>query len=346
MISIIIPTYNRYDQLQRTMQSLMRLKTDQSLYEIIIIDNGSTDSTATIVQEFINVYNSKNIYYYFDDTPGLLTGRHLGVEKSNGDILTFIDDDVQVSSTWLDTISSEMNLKKEVCFLTGPSLPLFESYPPSWLVYFWKNVKNGKSCTWLSLLDLGNNVQEISPNYVWGLNFTIRKSTFLELGGFHPDCIPSHLQMFQGDGETGLTMKGIEKGIKALYHPGVLVYHEVPNTRLTFDYFEKRAYYNGVSESYYKIRLENNLYNKEINHSSIKQSQYTKMSLFFRNKIKKLLLKNKKNRIPIEVINLKNNLAIKNEEGFQYHQNQYNNSLNLKKWVLNQNYFDYKLPIL
>lgn len=60
---------------------------------------------------------------------------------------------------------------------------------------------------WLSLLDIGQDVPNIDPNYIWGLNFSIRKQTMYDCGGFHPDLVPAYLQCWQGDGETGLTKK-------------------------------------------------------------------------------------------------------------------------------------------
>ena len=52
-ISIIIPTFNRADQLNRTLFSLLELKTDRNLFEIIVVDNGSTDNTKEIVEKYI-----------------------------------------------------------------------------------------------------------------------------------------------------------------------------------------------------------------------------------------------------------------------------------------------------
>ncbi|MCZ2223451.1 MAG: glycosyltransferase family 2 protein [Chitinophagales bacterium] len=214
LISIIIPTFNRADQLNRTLFSLVELKTPKHLFEIIIVDNGSTDKTKEVIEKYINQNKGFTIKYFYDDIPGLLTGRHRGAKEAKGEILTFIDDDILVSETWLNTIYSVMSSRVDIGFLTGPNLPLYESYPPTWLNYFWSNHQYGKTCGWLSLLDFGNEIKEISPNYVWGLNFTVRKNVFQQLGGFHPDNISKEFQHFQGDGETGLTLKAIEQSIK------------------------------------------------------------------------------------------------------------------------------------
>jgi hypothetical protein len=105
------------------------------------------------------------------------------------------------------------------------NLPKFEVEPPAWLESFCDaTCDGGRSCGWLSLHDLGESELEIDPNYVWGLNFAIRKRALRDLGGFHPDCVPQELQRFQGEGETGLTMKARSYGYRAVYQPRATIY--------------------------------------------------------------------------------------------------------------------------
>ena len=100
MISIIIPTYNRCSSLESTLHSIMKSSFSHKQFEIIVVDNGSTDATKDITFKLLanSVFNFK---YVFEPEPGLLSGRHRGVEESVGDVLTFIDDDVEVSPNWL-----------------------------------------------------------------------------------------------------------------------------------------------------------------------------------------------------------------------------------------------------
>lgn len=345
MTSIIIPTFNRANQLLLTLQSLVRLKTSRDLFEIIIVDNGSSDTTKEVINKYTFENKDITIKYFYDGTPGLLTGRHRGALESKGDILTFIDDDVNLSTTWLDSITNVMREREDIAFLTGPNLPLYESYPPKWLDCFWNKAYGGKHCGWLSLLDLGNEIQEVHPNFVWGLNFTIRKSVFLELEGFHPDSVPDQYQNFQGDGETGLTLKGYKKGLKALYHPGVLLYHRVPSSRLTFEYFEKRAFFQGVCNSFTDLRL------KQQENIKIKTNIVYRKS--FINKIKrwvKSIIFTKKNiektqNIPRDIQMIVKRMAIKEKEGYDFHQKIYIDNELVRNWVNQENFMNYKLPL-
>jgi len=343
LISIIIPTFNRADQLNRTLFSLVELKTPKHLFEIIIVDNGSTDKTKEVIEKYINQNKGFTIKYFYDDIPGLLTGRHRGAKEAKGEILTFIDDDILVSETWLNTIYSVMSSRVDIGFLTGPNLPLYESYPPTWLNYFWSNHQYGKTCGWLSLLDFGNEIKEISPNYVWGLNFTVRKNVFQQLGGFHPDNISKEFQHFQGDGETGLTLKAIEQSIKALYHPDVFVYHQMPSSRLTYEYFDNRAFYQGVCNSFTTIRKENGLY-KNSNSNYYKISFFHKLKHFVKTKARYVLSNSSKTSIPEDIENLMTRFDKKQQEGFEFHQKAFKENELVREWTLRDNYFDYKLP--
>jgi glycosyltransferase involved in cell wall biosynthesis len=331
MVSIIIPTFNRAQQLKKTLQSLLDLNLSKLDYEVLVIDNGSTDETESVCLFFINRVEEFNLRYIYDAEPGLLTGRHRGAAESLGEILTFIDDDIIVSSTWLKTIIQVMDSNKGVDLLTGPCLPMYERYPPDWINYFWKYDENKKYLFPLSLLDFGAEPQNIHPNFVWGLNFTIRKSCFLELGGFNPDSMPPDLLQFVGDGETGLTAKAFEKNKIAYYHPDVLVYHVVPQSRLTIDYFKKRYFFQGVANSFTKFRKLSTNHKISVE-NNFKIKLYAFLSTFCS------IGNNKQNN------NIYNRIKNEEKEGYLFHRTHYRKSSKVRDWVHKNDYLEYKLP--
>jgi len=334
-ISIIIPTYNRACQLSRTLDSIKKLNTNPNEFEIIIVDNASKDNTKQIVDQFINKNKKNTTRYFFDDIPGLLSGRHRGAKEANGDVLIFIDDDVRVHRNWLNNIKETFNKYSEVGIVGGKCLPLYENTPPEWLKYFWRYIsKDEKVLPELSLCDYGEKEKKISPKWVWGLNFSIRKETFRKLGGFNPDCIPHEYQYFQGDGETGLSIKAIECGCEAMYQPNAIVYHEVPSSRMTIEYFDKRYFYSGICNSYTKIRH---------NHGIKSHILLIEKFIALKGKLYQTLIQflKQKSKVSFEQEMLFARFNCMENAGYEYHQKMARSFPVILDWILKEDYLNY-----
>jgi glycosyltransferase involved in cell wall biosynthesis len=335
-LSIVIPTLNRDKFLHLCLLSLIQQNYPQSDYEILVIDNGSTDQTKQITEDIIQQNPDHHIRYIYEPEPGLLSGRHRGALEAQGEICTFIDDDIEADPNCLKAIHDSF-IDTTVQLVGGRNLPKYETEPPQWLNWFWADHPYGKTCGELSLLDFGEEVREIDANYIWGLNFSIRRQALFDLGGFHPDCIPKHLQHFQGDGETGLTMKANQLGYKAIYQPKALVWHQVPTSRMTYRYFENRYFYQGVCNSYSDIRKLGHLPKK--NYFQLLKN-FIKCHL---KKIKKLVFTPDKQNQERQL--LQNSLNQSLIAGINFHQNAIRKNPKLLDWILKADYWDYKLPI-
>ncbi len=339
--SVIIPTFNRSGQLSRTLASLVALDYRLDLFEIIVVDNGSVDDTKQIVDSCIVKFPEHKIRYFFDNVPGLLTGRHRGAKEAKGELLIFIDDDISVEKKWLKSIVETFENYPDVHLVGGKCLPAYEKTPPEWLDAFWKELPDGgKMLTDLSLCDYGDKEKEVDQTWIWGLNYSIRKSSFLKFGGFHPDNISPRYQHFQGDGETGLSLKLKENGAKAWYNPQVIVYHEVPAERMTYFYFEKRYFYQGVCNSFTGIRRIKGSRIRKIIATFVEMSKALARKILRTNAFK--LTKN--NNVSIEVQLLFARLSEMEKAGYRFHQKIAWSNPQVMEWVLKENYFDYKLP--
>jgi len=327
-ISIIIPTLNRVRALSEALESAARVIDPDDPVEIIIVDNGSVDRTAGACREIKDRFPKHDWRYFYDETPGLLTGRHLGAREAQGEILTFLDDDVLLAPSWLEALKDAFS-DPDVMLVGGPSFPRYEVEPPSWLAGQWVEFEGGRRCNPLSLIDFGRAKKEVDATYVWGLNFSIRRTAFETCKGFHPDCIPKPLQRYQGDGETGLAEKIKRRGLKTLYHPGVALQHFIPALRLTPESFEQRGFYNGVCSSYSNIRST-----QAVPPRSWKDRLRPIKRKFERERI----LRNPTTE-DIRRLYAQAYLA-----GFQFHQDEVRNDEKLLEWVLRPDYFDYRLP--
>lgn len=344
-ISVIIPTRNRASLLEKFLLSLKNQTLAIFNYEVIIVDNGSTDSTKSLVEKYIPIIT--NLKYIFEPNPGLHSGRHRGFLESQGEILVYGDDDIEAFPQWLETIYHSFQENPEVAMMGGKNLPQFESNPPQWLEKMWQPNQSGEQILgYLSILNLGDEIKLISPYYIFGCNFAIRRLVLQEAGGFHPDGMPQELIKYRGDGESYVSSYVQKKSYQALYHPDASVYHWVSNKRMTLEYFCLRAYNQGISDSYTKIRAgleqEQNVGNK-----------YSSVSLMDRLKrgYRKILnlgrkMKNKTsypNNVDVELQNIKQKIASGYQDGFNFHQQAVKNDAQLLAWVLRPNYWDYQL---
>ncbi|MGD9818446.1 MAG: glycosyltransferase family 2 protein [Desulfomonilaceae bacterium] len=326
--SIIVPTFNRSASLKIAILSLLNQEMSRNFYEILIIDNGSTDDTANVARELIQSNGGVRIRYYFEPIPGLLSGRHRGAIESDGEILVFVDDDIVADKIWMSAIDEAFD-NSSTHLVGGKSLPDYQERPPEWLDSFWHHEGNLRQCFYLSLLDFGDRLCEINPLYVWGLNFSIRKKTLFELGGFHPDCLPKMFQRYQGDGETGLAFKVKAKGYDIVYQPRALVHHVIPASRLTVEYFKERMFYAGVHDSFTSIRRSRGL------KSEIRMLRPLPQLRRFAGRF---LAKMSSGRNADLIQEIRGEWL----KGYEFHRREVGSDPDLLKWVLKDSYIDYR----
>jgi hypothetical protein len=189
---------------------------------------------------------------------GLMAARHQGVELATGGIVSFIDEDELMLPAWFEGVQSCLR-DPRVALATGPLLPRYEAKPPTWFEYFWQTDKDGRHMLPLTLFDGGDIERDIDPIWVLGGNLTIRKAVFEEVRGSHPDSLPPHLEVFEGDGETALTVKVRAAGYRARYSPDCAVLHAVTAERMALEHLQRRARYDGRGSSFVHARRENGM---------------------------------------------------------------------------------------
>ena len=90
-VSVIIPTYNRADYLQICLNALANLKTDPTLFEIVIVDNNSTDNTHSLVLAFAQSHPNMRVHYFLETSEGLSYGRNRGVNEAEEEFVFVLD---------------------------------------------------------------------------------------------------------------------------------------------------------------------------------------------------------------------------------------------------------------
>jgi len=131
-VSVVIATYNRASILPAALESILNQDTQGATYEVILVDNNSTDRTGEIAKSFIDSSDGK-LRYIFEPNQGVSFARNAAIEKARAPIIAFFDDDVQIAPNWIATIKRTLDSHQEVSCIGGKVLPRWESDPPVWL---------------------------------------------------------------------------------------------------------------------------------------------------------------------------------------------------------------------
>lgn len=248
-ISVIVCTHNRAASLARTLQSLVLQSLDPRQYEIIVVDNASTDSTRTVVEKL--TAQLPNLRYVAEPRLGHSGARNAGIRVANGQLIAFLDDDEEADPHWLHhlTVTFDQVTPTPSC-IGGRIFPNWEGTRPEWL----------PDCLmpYLAIIDWGDVPRWLSfpREYAVGGNMAFVKKDLMEQGGFNAslgrigNCLLSNDELFP---QHKLRIAG--KGI--YYQPNACVRHLVPRSRLTRTFLIKRAYWQGISDSVLSHALSN-----------------------------------------------------------------------------------------
>ncbi len=163
-ISVVIPAFNEEELIPRCLQALQNQTYPKENYEIIVVDNDSTDKTTQIAKKL------GAAVYRYTDIKKCGAARQFGTTKANAPIIAFTDADCKVPHDWLATIDTLFKDPNLVC-VGGKMLP-DKNNPVLFCIY-----------TFYDIFHLLN--QHFHKTIIWGLNFAVRKSAFDKVGGFN-----------------------------------------------------------------------------------------------------------------------------------------------------------------
>ena len=215
-LSIIIPNYNGKDFVETFCQSLASQTLPSDQYEIIFVDNASTDGSIGLIERHTEALPNARIIFYTEQQSSY-AARNYGVENSMGEVLVFTDIDCQPQSNWLDRISK--NLKNKTGdFLISGEVELF-SIGEQFNHYEWYD----------SLFSL-NQEKYAKTQTGATANLTVSLSAYERVGGFQP--------LISG-GDRDFCQRVIAAGeTKFYYHPDIKVLHPA---RSTVEEIKKKA---------------------------------------------------------------------------------------------------------
>lgn len=232
------------------MDSLINQNFPKIDYEIIIVNNNSTDNTEEVVKKYIEQYPDTNIKYYFVPKLGQVYARQVGILAAENEILTFTDDDGILSSNCLKEIVKVFSMNDKVVGVAGKIKIKWDEEPPDWIYDY--EMQLGK-------LDYGDEVKFEIGLYMNAGNLSIKKDVLIEVGGFNPEMVGNWLI---GDGETGLWNRLRKNKCLIGWAPDALMEHfQIAKKNATVEDIKRRFMNNGICIPYniYAVNKEGNI---------------------------------------------------------------------------------------
>ncbi len=209
-------------------------------WEIVVVDNNSSDGTRKVVEGFSG--NSEiPIIYRFEHRQGQSNARNRGILDARGEVLAFTDDDVIPADDWLSNLQRIMN-DVEIDGVGGRILPKWEAKVPPWLqsrTHLW-----GYLALIESVEPRGLTLPLADGAKIWGANMAFRRSLFEEIGAFDVRRGNVGNKLYRGD-ETDFVKRALGAGKKLIYDPRAVVYHRVGPERMRKAYFRKVQFDGG-----------------------------------------------------------------------------------------------------
>jgi glycosyltransferase involved in cell wall biosynthesis len=240
-ISAIICTHNRDQYLGAAIDSLLNQDIEQ-LFEVIVIDNASSDRTREVVEARLP---HPHLKYIYEPVTGLSVARNRGALEARSQILAYLDDDAVASPQWLRVLYQAYENNEKLGVAGGKVTLLWAEgmEPPVWLS---ENLAGN-----LGAYDLGGAVVYIDEPGLTprGLNYSIRREFLEQIGGFDLNLGRVGKSLLSNE-ELRTTELALELGWRVAYLPDALVAHNVAPERVKRSWFLSRGWWQGISECY------------------------------------------------------------------------------------------------
>ena len=229
-MSVIIVTYNRAAFLPQALRSILGQTMDGN-FEVVVVDNNSTDATKAVVEGLAQEYGGR-LRYLFERRQGKSYALNTGVQESRGWFVAFTDDDAVAEPDWLKNLMD--------CFenydcdgVGGRVLPEYPAGTPPWVM------ANARTLVGpIVYYDYGSTVRKYTRNiYEFvGANMAFKRSVLDEAGAFRTDLGPG--QALMGE-DTEMVRRLFKAGRKLYYCGPAVVWHPVDPKRMGLRYIAR-----------------------------------------------------------------------------------------------------------
>ena len=239
-VSVVVCTYNRADRLAPCLESLVAQNLPIGEFEIIVVDDGSTDNTTAVCARFAH---RPSFLFISQSNAGLGAARERGWRAASAPVIAFLDDDAEAPPEWLaralTRLARNADTPSPPAALGGPTRARWETPRPAWL--------DDSLAIWLTVWAPFSEYRESSVDHLFvGANMFFLRSALAKVGGFSVALGRRGANLLSHE-ESELWARLCAAGFRAAYDPEVWVYHYVPAARLRRTWFRRRIFWEGVS---------------------------------------------------------------------------------------------------
>ena len=256
-ITVILCCFNSESRLLQTLSHLSKQITNGLCWEVVVVDNNSTDATAEVARRhWVQLGSPASLNLVFEPKPGLSTARQKGLASSHYDLVLFCDDDNWLEPDYLHQAHELMSQDKRIGILGGLNTAVADGPLPEWF----SAVEYAYAC--------GPQAEEdgdVSPQrlYVTGAGMVMRRNIFEELtqAGFNSQLIDRTGENLSSGGDTELCFATALLGYRVVYSSRLKLWHYMEAKRLRWAYLLQLK--KGHGESYYKLEYYKKIYLNE-----------------------------------------------------------------------------------
>lgn len=233
-ISVVICTYNRAAYIKDAMDSLYGQTLPHEHFEVIVVNNNSTDGTQQVCESFIATHSDAQFYYFNEPRQGASFARNTGAAAARSPLLCFMDDDAVADPDYLERIVTFFETHPDAGGLGGRIIPKYIPSEPVWMSHYVSSL--------VGHFHYSDEVSEFAPTkYPLESNMIIRKKDFDAINGFNA-ALPGVVGTLRIGGEgKDFFLRLKQLGRTVYYDPAIRVQHVVETAKLTREYMYRVA---------------------------------------------------------------------------------------------------------
>jgi glycosyltransferase involved in cell wall biosynthesis len=214
LISVVICTFNRAELVGDALKGLSRQTLEVGQYEVIVVDNNSSDQTKEVVDGFVE--KNINFRYCREQKQGLSYARNRGIDEARGRYVGYIDDDCRVPEGWLVQAKKTIDEVGPTVF-GGPFFPFYQTQKPRWYLDRY------------GAFEVTDHARALGQGeFVYGGNMFFEKQALVKIGRFDPNYgMSGHKLGYAEEIQLQKMLRDNIENYLAYYEPKLYVYHLV-----------------------------------------------------------------------------------------------------------------------